>query len=433
MNLVLVELNEINFDVVSSYIGRGESLPGFQQLFTEGLTETTAEDDYLLLEPWIQWPSVHTGKRFSEHNIFRLGDMANSDLPQFFEQVERSGYTVGAISAMNAKNSLQAPKYFIPDPWTVTPSDQSFLSSSISRAVSQAVNDNSQEKLKISTLVSLVIAFVVLVRPSKMPSMIAYALTVLGKPWRKALFLDKFLHQVHMKLYKKCRPNFSTIFLNAGAHIQHHYFFNSAVVDNKKLSNPTWYIAQDLDPVLEMLKCYDEIILELLDLDDTELIIATGLSQKPYDRVKFYYRLLNHKKFLTEIGIKFVDVLPRMTRDFLILFDSPEDALVAEEKLSEIFVDDTDPLFGEIDNRGGELFVTLTYPHEISENTCISVNGHAIQIKDSVAFVAIKNGMHQSKGFAYFSNGIVKYSPKQNSHVSEIYSSVLKYFGLVVS
>ena len=60
--------------------------------------------------------------------------------------------------------------------------------------------------------------------------------------------------------------------------------------------------------------------LELLNQKKSELIIATGLSQKPYDQNKFYYRLKDHKDFLNSLGIKFNVLTPRMTRDFHISF-----------------------------------------------------------------------------------------------------------------
>ena len=36
-NLILVELNEINFDVVKLYLDKNEILPGFEKLFSEEL------------------------------------------------------------------------------------------------------------------------------------------------------------------------------------------------------------------------------------------------------------------------------------------------------------------------------------------------------------------------------------------------------------
>ena len=72
--------------------------------------------------------------------------------------------------------------------------------------------------------------------------------------------------------------------------------------------------------MLEMLIVYDRLISDLIKQSNSELIIATGLSQKPYTHLKFYYRLRDHKDFLDDIGINYLNVIPRMTRDFLISF-----------------------------------------------------------------------------------------------------------------
>ena len=45
-----------------------------------------------------------------------------------------------------------------------------------------------------------------------------------------------------------------------------------------------------------------------------------------------------------------------------------------------------------------------------------------------VAFVAIKNGMHQERGFAFFSRGIAPLAPEDGAHVKELFSTVLTYF-----
>lgn len=430
-NLILLELNEINFDAVKLYIESGYLLPGFQEFFKKKNINTQAEAEYDNLEPWIQWPSVHTGKTYSEHNIFRLGDIVHSPLEQFFEKVESANYTVGAISPMNAANNLIRPAYFIPDPWTQTTCDKSFFSNAINNSIIQAVNDNSQSKLTYKTLLNLIISFIALVNPSRWIALIKYALAAFGKPWRKALFLDMFLYEIHKTLYKKRNPNFSTLFLNAGAHIQHHYFFNSLFSDTPYLQNPDWYICKDEDPFLEMLKVYDHMLLDILSINNTEIIVATGLSQKPFEKIKFYYRLKNHKLFLNHLGIEFSDIIPRMTRDFLISFDNLEQAKQAEQQLSEVMVNNEVKLFEQIDNRGKDIFVVLTYPSEITAKTTISINGQKFPLNNFVTFVAIKNGEHQNKGFAYFTDEIAKSAPKQGSHVSELHKTVLKFFNIL--
>lgn len=428
--LILLELNEINFDVAKFYIDNGEFLPGFELVSKKGLIHTEAELKYENLEPWIQWPSIHTGKTFSEHGVFRLGDFINSTNEQFFEKVEKAGFSVGAISPMNASNKLENPAYFIPDPWTQTQSDKSYFSKIITNSIAQAVNDNAQSKLTFKTIINLGIAFIAFVRAKRFIPMLKYAMNTLGKPWRKALFLDMFLYEIHKTSFKRKNPNFSTLFLNAGAHIQHHYFFNSPFVDSCKLKNPSWYIEKNEDPFLEMLKVYDEILLDLLETKDIEVIVATGLSQKPYKNLKFYYRLKNHSSFLEKLGIEFNTVAPRMTRDFLISFDSNEKASQAERQLSQILVNNKIKLFEEIDNRGKDIFVVLTYPYEITNKTFISYPENNLPLKNLTTFVAVKNGEHQSKGFAYFSDGLSSFAPVNGSHIANINKTVLRFFGI---
>lgn len=257
----------------------------------------------------------------------------------------------------------------------------------------------------------------------------ALALGSKGKPWRKALFLDLFLHDFHIKRLNQYKSEFSTIFFNAGAHIQHHYFFNfQALQSSKGQTNPQWYVSSEFDPVAEMLEIYDRIIMDYLSID-VELILATGLSQCPFDRLKLYYRIKNHEKFLRMLNIFPTKVQPRMTRDFLIEFSTDEDARIAERKLRSICVDSSAvPLFGELDNRGKSLFVTLTYPNEVTNETVVIVGEDSFPLKPYVAFVAIKNGMHQSKGFAFFSDGVSQYAPEHGAHVQKLHDTVLDYF-----
>ena len=112
--LVLIELNEINFDVVQKYL-EGNDLPNWKKIFADGFIETGSEKEYDLLEPWIQWPSVHTGLTAKQHGLFRLGDVVGSKTPQIFELLESNGISVGCVSPMNAENNLKNAAYFIPD------------------------------------------------------------------------------------------------------------------------------------------------------------------------------------------------------------------------------------------------------------------------------------------------------------------------------
>ena len=145
--LNLIELNEINFDLVQKYIDQDpKAFSGFNRLFKLMTFQTFGESEYARIEPWVHWVSVHTGKSFEEHQVFRLGDIVEYDGEQIFEKLENLGLSVGCVSSMNAENRLKSPAFFIPDPWTNTSSDGSAMSRWIHQALRQAVNDNAEEK-----------------------------------------------------------------------------------------------------------------------------------------------------------------------------------------------------------------------------------------------------------------------------------------------
>jgi hypothetical protein len=429
--LILLELNEINFDVVQQYISSNlERFPSLEKLLKGLSIRTTSEYKYDELEPWIQWPSVHTTKSYQEHGIYRLGDIVGCGIPQIFELLEKRGYNIGLVSAMNAENRLEKPAYFIPDPWTKTPSDGSFWSRTLGESIAQVVNDNAQSKITIKSALQIFLVFLRFARFKNYGKYISFIAASLHKPWTKALVLDLLLHDVHWSLFHSKKPNFSTLFLNAGAHIQHHYFFNSKPLrDTLPFKNPEWYVKYFNDPVADILSLYDTIVSDYLTCQNTEIIFATALTQKPYDRLKFYYRLKSHADFLNCLRINFTAVYPRMTRDFLVEFDTEALALAAHKILKSVYMqDDNSLLFGEIDNRGRSLFVTLTYSLELTENSKYVFNGRAELLKNHVSFVAIKNGMHQPNGFAFFTPGLKNYLPDNLSHVSNLGNTVLRFF-----
>lgn len=431
--LILLALNEINFDVVGKYVAAdGRRFPALKRLLSGARIRTSCEKQYEQLEPWIQWASVYTGKTYAEHGVFRLGDIVGSGVPQIFEQLEEAGYRVGAISAMNAENRLKQPAYFIPDPWTQTPADASWWSQSLGHAVSQAVNDNAQARITPKSALQVVLGLLRFARVVHHQKYLSLVLASRRKPWLKALVLDLLLHDVHWRMFNAKKPNFSTLFLNAGAHIQHHYFFNAEPLrKDSPNKNPAWYVPEDVDPLADVLGLYDLMVGEYFDRTDTEVVLATGLAQKPYDRVEYYYRLNTHADFLRGLGVSFRGVFPRMTRDFLIEFENPQQAQAAQDVLASVrVVGDDVPLFGEIDNRGVSLFVTLTYPRQITLETQYQVGDRKAALLPEVSFVAIKNGIHQEEGFAFFSPGAAKHAPADKAHVAQLAAMIKSYFDL---
>ena len=59
---IFLGLNELNFDYIKFYIDQG-LLTNFKKLFDlQQPIKTSSENEYKLLEPWVQWVTIHTGK-----------------------------------------------------------------------------------------------------------------------------------------------------------------------------------------------------------------------------------------------------------------------------------------------------------------------------------------------------------------------------------
>ena len=399
--MILLALNELNVDYIRSYISQGY-LPAFKNLLAQGITKTTSEGDYDLLEPWIQWATVQTGMTYAEHQLFRLGDMVDrQDLFQIFEDLEKSGLSVGAISPFNADNRLASSKFFIPDPWTQTRASGGYIIEMLSRTVSRLVNSNASGKVGPADFIWLLLGFIVYVRVKRWPKFFKLV-SLLKKPGVKAAILDMILLEVFVTLQKKHKPDYSHLFFNGGAHVQHHYMFNSSQYKGD-FKNPEWYCPSDWDPILMMLETYDTIIGDLLESGE-RIIGVTGLHQVPHEEQTFYWRPVAHKDFLIECGIKReFCVIPRMSRDFLIEVSDDKHALEIENHLNQ-FTDSVSskPVFS-VDNRGTSLFVEVVYDDDIVEGMSFDgPGGVSIEsLKSKLAFVAIKNGKHDGLGYIF--------------------------------
>ena len=405
--LILLELNEINIDHVRAYRARGE-LQGLSALLdAHDVCETISEQRYEDLEPWIQWVTAHTGKPLAEHGVFRLGDIIQHDIPQIWEELEERGLKVGAISPMNAKNRTKDAAFFVPDPWTpATPTARPLLKR-LYRAVAQAVNDNAQARLTPRSAFWLLAGAAAYARPRNYGGYLSLARGARSKPWSKAMFLDQLLADVFIRETRRTRPDFATLFLNAGAHIQHHYMFSSAAYDGPQ-RNPDWYVADGLDPVLEVYQLYDRIVGQVRTaFPQARLMIATGLHQDPHPQLTYYWRLKDHADFLRRLEVPFVHVEPRMSRDFLITCADAAAAHRTAAILASAKAEDGLELF-EVDNRGTDVFVMLTYPGEIDQDFVYTAgNRRCTGLKDDVAFVAIKNGQHNGTGY-FIDSGVPK-------------------------
>jgi len=427
--LLFLELNEINFESVSYYCSQGR-LPHFGRLIEHcGWSTTGSERQYEHLEPWIQWVTAHTGLTFAEHGVFRLGDIIGHDLPQIWERLEQHGLRVGAISPMNAKHRLRNPAFFVPDPWTRTGISAPPSLRRLSNAISQAVNDNAKRRVTASSACALIAGILRYARPANYLRYAGLAASAARRHWNGALFLDLLLADVFVREVRRTQPDFATLFLNAGAHIQHHYMFSAACYQGS-LRNPDWYAPRGTDPVFEAYALYDHILGTVQRaFPRARIMIATGLHQVPFQQLTYYWRLKDHAAFLRTIGVEFEAVEPRMSRDFLLSCADERQAERSARRLGRAVAADGTALF-EIDNRGKDIFAMLVYPHDIRPGFQFSIDGHNYtHLHDSVAFVALKNGEHDGTGY-FLDTGAAKGSFSAEFPLAEMPGRIMQALGV---
>lgn len=396
--LVVLELNELNFEFVEHYAEKGE-LPALARLIRDhGYARTKSENVYEHIEPWIQWITVHTGKPYDVHRVFRLGDGPGAGLRQIWEELAQRGLKVGAFSPMNA-GAFREAAFFVPDPWTKTDVVAPSLMRRAYGAICQAVSENAAGVVSARSMLQLALGMVRYSRVRNWPSYAADVARGLSARWPRAVFLDRFMTDCFLHLWRRTEPDFASLFLNGAAHIQHHCMFNSPAYRGRN-RNPSWYLPTGHDPVLAVYRLYDRLIEDSLRLAGSpRVMIATGLHQEPVDEPVFYWRLRDHAAFLSQAGCTFESVEPRMSRDFVIVCRDESEASRCAQMLAAGKAPDGLALF-EVDNRGTSLFVTLSYPHDIPAGfTAQFAQGTVIDLSAHVVFVAIKNGHHSGIGY----------------------------------
>lgn len=425
---ILLGLNEVNFHYIQSYAEQGY-LPHLQALMERApLVQTSSEEAYEELEPWIQWVSIQTGKTYAEHKIFRLGDMVEQDFAQIWEHLEdKYEAKVAAISPMNAANRCKNPAFFVPDPWTKTECTGDWLLQKLSAAVSNAVNENATGGSKISSYFYVLLGVLKYSLWTRNIDIIALILKGLRTHYQRAILLDQLLADIFVYHWRKNRPDFSSLFLNSCAHLQHHYMFNAAPYEGPN-KNPKWYVRPDSDPLLEGFQRYDKIVGQIVNLpDNPRVIIATGLHQTPVENPVFYWRLNKHSEFLDQIGIVHQSVAPRMSRDFLVTFEDAESCRYAEDVLRSCKDANGTFIFEEVDNRGDSLFVTLTYNQDIDADFTLRYEGGSIDnFRSLISFVALKNGEHDGQGFVIDSENQI--AADQTLPITDLFGLIDNHF-----
>lgn len=394
-----LELNEFNNELLQEAASLW-NLKHVQRLTrlhrTQTFTADTYESDFL--EPWVQWVSVHTGKPSSIHQIKHLGDVPHLETHQLWEKLSEKGISSGIWGAMNAnRGSAQECKFFLPDPWTASerayPEELNSLLEPL-RYISKNYLNLSDMKLKrlMGFLFSQGLGFTIL---KEAPTLLANAIRFRGAPFVFIAFVEYLSTLLFLKYKKRYQPNFSLLFLNTLAHLQHHHWRGADLRNNKKIAFGMRYLDRTLGAIFSSLA------------SDEKFVVANALSQKNTNEEKpwILYRQIDQAAFLRTVGISCTKVEPHMTHDAHLFFANEQDCKTAYQILTKatilgqplFFVENypTDPC---------KLFYRIAFTDAVPANTLFAVGGKTFPLQKLFKAVVQRTGKHIQHGTLYSSH-----------------------------
>lgn len=425
--LFQIELNE--FDPV--FVRREAERLGLKNLLTfldfdYHSTTTDDEVEHQGLDPWVQWVNVHTGRPSAEHGIKRLGETRRqvSSETQIWEKLAQDGRSWAAWGVMNAPGGdLSNCEAFMPDPWSF---DEDAYPQRLNDVLAlpryMARNYTDSDKGEIfKNFMRFVKAYA---SPAHWPTLLKFSTTATGSMAKHGIslhtlttLLDYLGALEFARIRRKTQPDFSVIFLNHIAHLQHQF----------------WPKGDELHPEMELgLKVSDLIMGVLLDTrrDNEALVVINGLRQKNVDGDGVYvYRQTNPARTLEALigpaetlGNWKVEQL--MTNDAHIRFDDEESANKAQALLSETKLRTGEPLL-YVERMGDtHVFCQVSVEHAIDEDTIFENSHTQGRFFEVFETVCERTGAHMQEGDV-FADGI---NLPDHFHNHEIYKLTVGHF-----
>lgn len=418
---MLVELNEFDPEHLRRASER-LNLANIRTLLTLNHGETTTEDkvEHQGLDPWVQWVNVHCGRPSSTHNVKRLGETAGQRLPQIWTALGETGHTWGVWGAMNApRQDAPGCQFFFPDPWSF---EEDAYPASLNHLLSlpRYMSKNYLAPDALAVIGKALRFAARLLAPDMMRTFVQFAQPMLAQAARARLsihaltvLLDYLSVLVFVDLRRKTKPDFSLIFLNNIAHLQHQF----------------WHAGDAIHHEMEFgLRLTDTMLGCLMaDLaEDESLIVMNGLKQKNVEgRGICVYRQKQPQAMIDQLGVVGGHVEQCMTNDAHILFHDSAAADDAEERLRQCTLSDGAHAFYVERLSPTRVFYQTEFEHEVANDASLVRGDTRIPFSDLFELYARRTGAHVSTADIY-ARGLDLPASMPNH---EVYDLILRHFG----
>lgn len=403
--IISFELNEVSLLWLNFYVKKYK-FSHIRKLLSFKKITTSSEKKYIELEPWIQWPSFYYSKSLAEHGFFHLGDCSKSKYETIYDRFQSEGNSVLAFAPMNCTFIPKNNSLLVHDPWSVkgVVNGDNFINSLWS-AIKFFVNENSASRLNTKYFAYIIFGILKFSRPRNYLMYIKLLFFSLFFKWARALFLDLFLFDIFFYFQSKGNYKYSSLFLNAGAHIQHHYLFDSEAYrhSNGKNYNPLSYssiITKKLDPLYQVYSLYNHLAFDILRLEKKcSILITSGLQQQENKYPYYQFRIKNYEKFLSQFSVKYKSIEKKMSRDLYIFFNNSAELRSANRILSNFKIFNKSIFRIDISKNNNSIFLQISYQGNISNLEFVKFNGNLINLREYFLLVSIENAVHCSQGW----------------------------------
>ncbi len=315
-NLVVFEINECDFN----FFLKGSTkynYPNIKNFFKNRRVINTFTEDKVEgynLDPWVQWVSVHTGKKSSHHKVFRIGQKLDKKINQIWENFKKKNirFTLWGLFNSNLRDSKNIDVFF-PDPWSFTQKAYpNKFNNFLKLPRYYALN---YPNINIFKFIFYTFLFFkeLLINKSlfyfikKFKIFLNIYVSSGYKSFNYYFFLDLISLEIVKNNIIKNKSNILIIALNSFAHYQHNYWD-----DKKNEKFYFWYLNEIIKKISQIEKNYKSSI------------CLNGFSQKKI-KIRYHFRPKQPKNFLELLNINFKSIKPNMTTGAQVFFKSLKD------------------------------------------------------------------------------------------------------------
>jgi hypothetical protein len=433
--LILIEFNELCPHLLRRFIDGG-LLPNFRAFYESSAVFTSdAGEEPPNLEPWIQWPTVHSGLPYAEHGVFHLGDGRRLPVKCLAEVLSDAGVPVGVFGSMNV-NYGRLNGYVVPDPWDRQGAAHPEWVQPFYRTVARQVQESSREGLGSS---AELLAFGRFLATHGLTAGTAAAVVAQlarerldgGLRWRRAMLLDRIQYDVFRCLNRRLGVRFATFFCNSTAHFQHYHWRNMEP-ERFPVPPPAGDHPSLRDAIPEGYRAMDRLLGRFLrDYPDAVLVLCTALSQQPWvETTKCTFRPRQFEAFLEFAGVGVgAAVKPVMAEQFHVECPSAEEAARTETRFRELAVGG-EPLM-TVKREGTGVFAGCRINDPAVVDRPVTRPDGARRRFDDLFYMihTMRSGRHHPDGVLWFRTGRHRVAPEKVP-LTDVAPTVLAHFGV---